>query len=75
MTQAGLAERAGMHTTAIQGFERAANSPSLDSLEAIAAGLGLPAAVLIAKPEDALPQMTSLVGNGAAIPSGRGRVR
>lgn len=74
LTQAGLAELSGLHTTAIQGFEKGANAPSLDSLEAISIGLRLPPAVLLAQPEEALPQMTSLVAVGYAIPGGRGRV-
>lgn len=60
MTQAGLAELAGMHTITVQSFERRINSPTLDSLELLAEALGVLPHVLILEPADALAGMTHL---------------
>ncbi len=81
MTQADLAEAAGMHTVSVQSFERRINSPTLDSLELLAGALGLLPHVLILPPAEALAGMTSLADQssnenpGKSTPRSRGRVR
>ena len=80
MTQADLAEAAGMHTIAVQSFERRINSPTLDSLELLAKALGVQPQVLILTPAEALAGMTHLADQSADQKSGtsqrrsRGRV-
>lgn len=80
MTQADLAEAAGMHTVSVQSFERRINSPTLDSLELLARALGVEPQVLILTPAEALAGMTHLADRPADHKSGtsqrrsRGRV-
>lgn len=77
-TQARLAEAAGMHTMAVQFFERKVNAPTLDSLELLAKALNLEPQILILTPADALVGMAHLAEapNAKAPPkkSSRGRV-
>lgn len=78
LTQAALAEAAGMHTMSVQSFERRLNSPTLDSLEVLAKALGLDPQILILPPAQALIGMTHLAEPEKkpkrSLPSSRGRV-
>lgn len=56
ISQEELAERAGLHRNAIGLIERAERSPSIESVFAIARGLGLTASQLLAKLEEADPE-------------------
>lgn len=54
LSQEELAERAGLHRNAIGFIERGERSPSIESLYAIAKGLGMSASSLLALLEQAL---------------------
>jgi transcriptional regulator with XRE-family HTH domain len=47
LSQEELAERAGLHWTQVQRIEQAKLNPTLETLESLARGLGVPAAKLL----------------------------
>lgn len=47
ISQEELADRAGVHRTFVSQIERAVKSPTLESLDRIARGLGVPLAELV----------------------------
>ena len=51
-SQEELAWRSGLHRTYISMIERAQRSPTVDSLEKIAAALGISASALLARAEE-----------------------
>lgn len=54
LSQEELAERSGLHRNAIGLIERGERSPSIESLYAIARGLGIPASDLLIQLEKLL---------------------
>ena len=52
LSQEELAERAELHRNAIGLIERGERSPSIESLYAIARGLGVPASTLLTRMEE-----------------------
>ncbi|MCC6302949.1 MAG: helix-turn-helix transcriptional regulator [Gammaproteobacteria bacterium] len=54
LSQEELAERCGMHRNAIGFIERGERSPSIESVFAIATGLGISASKLIGRLDQAL---------------------
>ena len=56
ISQEALAERSGLHRNAIGMIERGERSPNIESIYAIAIGLGVKASVLLDKAESQLTQ-------------------
>ncbi len=65
-TQEDVADRAGIHVTYLSGIERGVRNPSLTSIRALAAGLGVPVSKLFAFDAGAAEQ-----GQKTAPPRGR----
>ncbi len=57
LSQEQLAERCGMHRNAIGFIERGERSPSIETVYAIARGLGVSASKLIGKLDQVLSKM------------------
>jgi len=66
LSQAALAERAGLSVDAVSRIERGRRSPHLGTLNALAAGLKVPLAVLVDL-DDALGDRVPLDGDLAAV--------
>jgi len=61
LTQQELAERAELHLTSVQKFERLVSAPTVDSIEALASALRLPPHVLFLEQSAALVEMRSIL--------------
>lgn len=63
LSQEELAERAGLHWTQVQRIEQAKLNPTLETLESLARGLGVPAAKLLdGVPDEKSSTVEALLG-------------